>query len=98
MGGGTLQVGDLCRVEDGRECSGTHGSDVVVLETASEGQSRELRERRLNGPDTQADTCGGGALEGGNFCLAQHLGELGHALISDTVFSETTSQGRSGEW
>ena len=98
MGGGTLQVGDLCRVEDGRECSGTHGSDVVVLETASEGQSRELRERRLNGTDTQADTCGGGSLEGGELCLAQHLSKLGHTLVSDTIPGKTASEGRSGEW
>ena len=37
-GGGALEAGDLCLVEDGSKRSGTLGSDVVGSETASEGQ------------------------------------------------------------
>ena len=35
-GGGALEVGDLCLLEDGGECSGTLVSDVIAPETASE--------------------------------------------------------------
>ena len=35
-GGGALQIGDHRLVEDGSECSGSLGSDVVAFETASE--------------------------------------------------------------
>ena len=37
-GGGALEVGDLCLLEDGGKRSGALGSDVVVFKTASEGQ------------------------------------------------------------
>ena len=37
-GGGALQVGDLCLVEDGSERSDAPVSDSIVAETASEGQ------------------------------------------------------------
>ena len=36
-GGGALEVGDLCLLEDGGERGGALGSDVVAPETASEG-------------------------------------------------------------
>ena len=36
-GGGALEVGDLCLVEDGSERSDALVSDVVGSETASEG-------------------------------------------------------------
>ena len=35
---GAAQVGDLCLLEDGSECSDALVSDVVRFETASEGQ------------------------------------------------------------
>ena len=41
------------------------------------------------GPDTQANTRGGGSLEDGDFRLTQDLGELGHTLGSDVVEPET---------
>eukprot|EP00964_Phaeocystis_antarctica_P038511 scaffold22030_cov66-Phaeocystis_antarctica.AAC.2 len=37
-GGGALEVGDLCLVENGSKRSGTLGSDLVLFEAASEGQ------------------------------------------------------------
>ena len=37
-GGGALQVGDICLVENGSQRSGALGSDVVGSETVSEGQ------------------------------------------------------------
>ena len=37
-GSGILEVGDLCLFEDGSECSDALVSDVVLCETASEGQ------------------------------------------------------------
>ena len=37
-GGGALEVGDLCLLEDGSERSGALGSDSVGSETASKGQ------------------------------------------------------------
>jgi hypothetical protein len=37
-GGGALEVGDLRLLEDGRERGGALLSDVVVRDTASEGQ------------------------------------------------------------
>ena len=37
--GGALQAGDLRLFEDGGECNGTLVSDVVYLETASEGRA-----------------------------------------------------------
>ena len=46
------------------------------------------------GPDTLRDR-GGGSLEGGYFCLAQHLSELGHTLASDAVALETVSEEQS---
>ena len=46
------------------------------------------------GPDTLRDR-GGGSLEGGYFCLAQHLSELGHTLGSDAVALETVSEEQS---
>ena len=36
-GGGALEVGDLCLVEDGSERGGALVSDLVAFETASEG-------------------------------------------------------------
>ena len=33
-GGGALEDGDVCLLEDGSECGGTLVSDVVVVETA----------------------------------------------------------------
>ena len=36
-GGGALQVGDLRILEDGGERGGALGSDVVAVETVSEG-------------------------------------------------------------
>ena len=41
-GGGALEVGDLCLLEDGGEYSGALGSDVIAPETASEGQDGKL--------------------------------------------------------
>ena len=35
---GAAQVGDLCLLEDGSECSDAVVSDVGLFETASEGQ------------------------------------------------------------
>ena len=37
-GGGALQVGDLCLVEDGSERSDALVSDSIATESASEGQ------------------------------------------------------------
>ena len=37
----------------------------------------------------------GGSLEGGDCCLTQHLGELGHTLASDAVALETVSEEQS---
>ena len=48
------------------------------------------------GPDTQANTRGGGSLEDGDFRLTQDLGELGHTLVSDVVAFETVSEEQSG--
>ena len=70
-GGGALQIGDLCRVEDGSKCSGALGSDLVKIETASEGQSRELREGVSPGVDRKANTLGRGALEVGDHRLLE---------------------------
>ena len=36
-GGGALEVGDLCLLEDGSERSDAHLSETVDCETASEG-------------------------------------------------------------
>ena len=35
--GGALELGDLRLLQDGGECSGALGSDVIAEETASEG-------------------------------------------------------------
>ena len=43
-GGGALEVGNLCLVEDGSERSDALVSDVVVPETASEGRMETVRE------------------------------------------------------
>ena len=48
-GGGALEVGDQCLLEDGSERSDALVSDAVASETASDGQSRELSERRVIG-------------------------------------------------
>jgi len=48
-GGGAPQIGDLRLLEDGGERGGTLISDAIFIEAVSEGQSRELRERRVNG-------------------------------------------------
>jgi len=48
-GGGAHQLGDLRLLEDGGERGGALNSDRVASETVSEGQSWELRERRVNG-------------------------------------------------
>ena len=42
-GSGALEVGDLRLLEDGSECGGTLVSDVVAVETASEGQDGTVR-------------------------------------------------------
>ena len=34
LGGGALEEGDVCLLEDGSECGGTLVSDVVAVETA----------------------------------------------------------------
>ena len=48
-GGGAPQASDLRLLEDGGEFSEALVSDAILIEAASEGQSRELRERRFNG-------------------------------------------------
>ena len=45
---------------------------------------------------THSGTGGGGSPEAGDFGLAQHLGELGHTLVSDVVVVETVSEEQSG--
>ena len=45
LGGGALEVGDVCLVEDGSEREGALGSDAIAFKTASEGQDgRQVRE------------------------------------------------------
>ena len=44
LGGGALEVGDHCLLEDGGERGGALGSDVVATDTASEGQDGLVRE------------------------------------------------------
>ena len=48
-GSGSLEFGDRRLLEDGGERRGALEPDPVPIETASEGQSRELRKRRVNG-------------------------------------------------
>ena len=38
LGGGALEVGNVCLVEDSSERGGALGTDVLAVETASEGQ------------------------------------------------------------
>ena len=38
LGGGALEVGNVCLVEDSSERGGAFGTDVLAVETASEGQ------------------------------------------------------------
>jgi hypothetical protein len=60
-GGGALQVGDLCLAEDGGECSGALGSNVVAVKTAREGQGgNDERVGVSMGADRKADTVGAG--------------------------------------
>ena len=56
-GGGVLQVGDLGLLEDGGERGCALGSDVVVVETVQERQSRDgWRAGVSAGADTKANT------------------------------------------
>ena len=58
-GGGALEVGDLRLVEDGSKRGGTVVSDVVVPETASEGQDGHGEKVGVStGADTKANTWG----------------------------------------
>eukprot|EP00964_Phaeocystis_antarctica_P009107 scaffold4936_cov73-Phaeocystis_antarctica.AAC.2 len=59
-GGGALEMGDLRRLEDGRERGGALGSDVIASETASEGQDGKRSESIgvSMGADTKANTPG----------------------------------------
>ena len=59
LGGGTLELLDLRLFEDGGECGGALGSDVVVLNTASEGQEGNGKRVGVSmGVDTKANTTG----------------------------------------
>ena len=60
-GGGALEVGDLCLLEDGSERNGALSSDVVSIETASEGHDGKPNCERAGvsmGADTKANTPG----------------------------------------
>ena len=49
-GGGALEVGDVCLVEDGSERGNAFVSDLVEIETASEGSDgKRWESRRVNG-------------------------------------------------
>ena len=63
-GGGALEVGDLRLVEDSSERGGTSVSDVVLPETASEGQDGNGERVGVSmGADKKASARGGGALQ-----------------------------------
>ena len=80
-GGGALQIGDLCLVEDGGERNGTLVFDAVGSETASEGQDGKRDRVGVSmGADTKANTPGGGALERGQGTPREPFTQLGDAL------------------
>jgi hypothetical protein len=58
-GGGALQVGDLRLLEDGGERGGALITDIVVVETASEGWGGDGERVSVSmGIDTKANTLG----------------------------------------
>ena len=78
--GGALEVGDHSLLEDSSESGGALDSDIVVLETASEGWDGDGERAGMSmGPDTKANTIwGGGALQ-----LLEHAVPLDAARDND---------------
>ena len=95
---GAPQVGDLRLLENDGERGGALVSDVVVEETADEGRSGDGERVGVSmGTGTKCEHTGGGALQIGDLRLLEDGGERSGALSSDSVASETVSEGQVGK-
>ena len=95
-GGGALEVGDLCLLEDSSERGGALGSDEVASETASEGWDGDGERVGVSRrADTKANTSGAGwgALELGDLRLIEDGSQRGDALGSYAIAPEIAREG-----
>ena len=95
LGGGALEVGNHCLLEDGSERGGALVSDAVVPDTTRDGWGHSERAGACQRALTRKQTLwGGGALEVGDLRLLEDGGECGGAFVSDVVQVETASKGQ----
>ena len=100
-GGGTLECGDLCLVEDGSERRGARVSDEVPLETTSEGWDGDGERVGMSRARTQSKystiaqiRAPGGLLERlQNRVALEALGESGSSTGPKSIISQAAGRG-----
>ena len=94
-GGGALEIGDLCLLQNGSERGGALISNLIISETVSEGwRGDAVREQACQRALTRKQTLwGGGALQIGDLRLVEDGSQRSGALGFDAVAFETASEG-----